>query len=374
MEPPNDEHASRGISPRYRREAPRSPLMVRALATFAFVAVVLVLGMALGGSSPSLQAGTGTIHLGGAGASAGHAPAVEIRAGGIQPAAGPIALTKIDVNRSQSSGTYVNEYVSLNNSSTLTKIPAALTVVSASCLWVTVLNLSTTVTSVTSVQYAQVTQGNNTGIVLSPLGKTSFKICGGYVSFVDYTLWTYSLYTFTAPTLGNTHTSGNGLTGLGNLTLRYTWPTGYAGAIQTWVNTSYAFDVNHAVTLKIPTNASFSVLLPAQISQATTCDVTGQICNYQQFNLVSSVQSGTTNVTAKAILTFAQPLKNGYVNWTSSYQAQNISSNSALGGAWVSFANWVYAWWLALLILFVVIVVVAVYWDRDGRHGHRRER
>lgn len=368
----SDSHGAATADLAYRRirRGPPRTLAGIALSAASLLLVLVFLAVALGQSQPGLSGGVTSFVVRGSAPALTDGAAVGTRAA-IHPAA--IATTTIYVNRSQSAGTYVNEYVSLNNSSTLTKIPATLTVVASSCRWVTILNATVKVDSFHSILYGSVSVGNATGTLYAGAGKSSYKICGGSASFVNYVLWTYSIYTFTAPTLGNTVTSGAGTVGLGNLTLVYETPTGYAGAAQVWLNKSYAFDVNHAVQIKIPINVSFQVSVPTTINQATTCDVTGQICNYQSWGLVSSTQAGTTNTTTKGALTFAQPLSAAYVNWSSSYKSTNVSSNSAIGGAWVAFANWVFAWWLALLILFVLVIIGLAYYERDGRHRRRRE-
>ncbi|HEV2166756.1 MAG TPA: hypothetical protein VGS23_07285, partial [Thermoplasmata archaeon] len=76
------------------------------LATIALgLLAVLTVGLFLGAGMPPIQ--VGPVQHGGIPASAGLRPDV-------------IANTQIYLNRSQSSGTYVKEYVTLNNSTTLT--------------------------------------------------------------------------------------------------------------------------------------------------------------------------------------------------------------------------------------------------------------
>jgi len=108
---------------------------------------------------------------------------------GLEPAVIPAALadTAIDLNRSQSSGTYVAEYVVLNNSTTLTALPAALTVTASTCKWVTVENLTEAAkpsSSFHNVEYANVTAANGTGTVVTH--SDSFKVCGGSGMWINF--------------------------------------------------------------------------------------------------------------------------------------------------------------------------------------------
>ncbi|HEV2316256.1 MAG TPA: hypothetical protein VGV89_01605 [Thermoplasmata archaeon] len=293
----------------------------------------------------------------------------------IQLAVNPagVPANQFDINRSQSSGTYVSEWVSLNNSSSLSKLPLITT--ANGCKWVTVLNLSVKVNTFNFVKPAQVTSGNNTGTIILGLGSTnfpSFKACAGSTYFVDYTLWVYADYIFSAIGLGNSQTTGTiAAKGLANLTLVSQTPTGYAGAKIIFLNQTFAFDVNHAVSILVPTNTSFQVTVPALVTGATTCDITGQICSYPQWTFSSATKVGTTNVSTKNTLTFAQPLTATFNNWTASYTNASIGINTPTGAFFVGVGSFwstffVALWWVWIVIILVAVAIAVIV---SGHHG-----
>jgi hypothetical protein len=279
--------------------------------------------------------------------------------------------TTIYLNRSQGTApystteNYVGEFVSLNNSSTLTRIPTTLTVAASSCKWVAVENLSTTVDTFDSVLYVNVTSGNATGTSVvagtfaAPATLSAFKACGGSAYYVNYAAQAYHVYNFAAPTL----------TIRTNATLS---KATYPGATTSTKATEYAIAAKGTLSLKIPAHESFDLSFLAVVDGPTSCDVTGQICSYPTATFVSATNGA--NVTASPDLTFfaANSTASAYSNWTLEYKSGTASANTPIGGffadsrsAFVSYV--VDLWYVWIVALLVVAVILLARDDRPRR-------
>lgn len=318
----------------------------RLLPITAAAAVLAVLMMVLTAMAFAPVAGAGAVR---GNTPAQFAPSVTL------PAA--LANTAIDLNRSQSAGTYVNEYVTLNNSTTLTKLPAALTVVASTCRWVTVVNFTEAAVPASAfhnVQFHNVTSGNNTGS-LTDKG-SGFKICGGSAVWLNYVYWTYSIYGFTASTL----------VANGTVTVKF---GDYPGTTTGPASVSAPFGANYALSLKVATNLTFTVTLPYQTNSSVACSDLGQVCSFTRYTF--SAATDTTNASASNVIAFTVAsqllVTAAYENWTVSYTSASISANTGVGGFFESantlFQNVVvqfwYLWILGLLLVALVGAIVS---------------
>lgn len=287
----------------------------------------------------------------------------------VQPFVTPV--TQEYVNRSQSGGTYINEYVTLNNSSTLTKIPSGvITVKSATdCRWITVLNLTSASSPKSvfhNVQYRNVTAANASGTLTIGTSAVSFKLCGGAAAWVNYIYWTYGVYDFIAPTLGV------------NATLTATFGA-YPGTTSIPPTLTPNLGAKAAVALIVSSNLSFTVKLPLSINAPTTCDLTQQVCSYTQYTFVSATLFGTSNVNTTGSIIYG--LISGvtgyakasatYQNWTVGYSNASVAANTALGGFFAASQSFLVVVfvnnWLLWVILVVVIAVIGSVWYRHSR-------
>ncbi len=322
------------------RKRARLGLISAAAAVFA-VLVLVVVSMAF---AP----------VAGAGAPRSNTPA-QLAPSVALPAA--LANTAIDLNRSQSAGTYVPEYVTLNNSTTLTLLPAALTVVASTCRWVTVANLTAPAIPASvfhNVEYRNATKANASGTVLANGAGISFKACGGNGYWVNYVYWTFSIYQFSTTSLA---TNGTVKVTFGD------WPGTTTGAapVSAPFGTSYAFKVT------VSSNLTFTVALPQQTNSSTTCDVTGQVCSFTRYTFSAAADSANTTSSATIAFSVASGLRvtAAYENWSVSYTSAAISANTGIGGFFFvsdSFFQEVFVqfWYLWILFLLIVITVAAV--------------
>jgi len=285
-----------------------------------------------------------------------------------------IGATDLYLNRSQGTApystteSYVGEFVSLNNSSTLTRIPTLVTVKSATdCRWVTVLNLSTKIDTFDSVVYLNVTGANATGAGIiagsfsSPATKVSFNACGGSAYYVNFGAQAYHIYNFAATTLGLA----------ANVTQT---KTTYSGATVSTASIVYSLAAKGTLTLKIPAHEAFDLTFPAYVNGSTTCDVTEQICSYPSDSFVSATNGA--NVTKTGALTFfaSNSTASAYSNWTIDYKSGTASADTIVGGFFgdVSsgftsyFVDLWYVWVVALLGVAVVVLLA-----RSGRSCRR---
>ncbi len=290
--------------------------------------------------------------VGGSGAIRGAAPGV----GDSHLGAFALPTTTIDLNRSQTSGTYVAEYVTLNNSTTLTRLPVSLTVVAGSCRWVTVANF-TAAASPTSpfhnVQYHNVTSGNDTGS-LSDNGH-GFRVCGGTGVWINYVYWTYSIYEF--------ETTGLAVNGTVTLDGFSDWP----GTTSAPANVSATVGPHTIARFTVSSNLTFTAVLPATVDGPNSCGVTGQICSYTQYSFVSAADSSNTSTSHSIAFTKASGLlvTGAYENWTAGYKNASVGDSTAIGGFFGETESAFQAivvqyWYLWILGLLVVALVVAV--------------
>jgi|GEM_PF-1887135 hypothetical protein len=320
------------------------------------VSLAVVFLMVLG------AAGAGTPGL------VGHASSMELRtASSFEPAA--IPATSIDINRSQSAGTYVPEYVTLNNSSTLVRIPVVLTVTTGTCKWVTVANATQAANPVSpfhNVEYANETTLNHTGTVLTHA--SGFEVCGATGVWLNFVYWTFSVYQFTE-------------TGLAvNVTVKMYGFSDWSGTTIAPKNVTATMGPTVVAQFKVASNLTFNVTFPAVVEGAATCDYTGQICSHDQYAYVSAADAVNVSTAHTIAFTTASALRvsGTWENWTVGYNVTSVSSNTQWGSFFVgtdSFFNEVFVtyWYLWVLVVLVVIVVAAVGSSRGRRHGPTRK-
>ena len=307
------------------------------------IAVFAVLLVALSGA-----------YVGGAALARGSAPG-EAASTGFVPFA--LANTAIDLNLSEQGGApYQAEYVTVNNSTTLTKLPAALTVVASTCLWITIENLTEPLKAASvfhNLQFHNRTSANDTGSVAGG-GASAFKICGGGSTWLNYQEWTYSIYQFSTASLGTN----------GTATVKF---SDYPGMTTGPAAVSAPFGTTYALSLKVATNLTFTVTLPEQTNSSTSCSELGQVCSLTRYTF--SAATDTTNTSVSNVIAFTVASKllvtAAYENWTVSYTSASISANTGVGGffAGTSTAFQTYVvqfWYLWILGLLVVALVAAI--------------
>ena len=299
-----------------------------------------------------LLVGLSGVYAGGAGLAPGSSPS-QAASTGFVPFA--LANTAIDLNRSQSAGTYAPEYVTLNNSTTLTELPAALTVTAATCKWVIVANYtapSVPASVFHNVQFHNVTTGNDTGTTTD--SGHGFKICGGTGIWINYVYWTYSVYQFNTTSLG---TNGTAAVKFGD----------YPGMTSGPAAVSVPFGTDYAIKLTVATNLTFTVTLPEQTNSSTSCSELGQVCSFTRYTFSAAADSANTTTSSVISFTAASKLLvvAAYENWTVSYTSASISANTGVGGFFGS-ANTVFQtyvvqfWYLWIVGLLVVALVAAI--------------
>ena len=322
----------------------------------AVIAVFAVLLMALSGA-----------YVGGAALARGSAPG-EAASTGFVPFA--LANIAIDLNLSEQGGApYQAEYVTVNNSSTLTKLPAALTVVASTCLWITVENLTEPLKAASvfhNLQFHNRTSANDTGSVAGG-GASAFKICGGGSTWLNYQEWTYSIYDFSAPNLG---TPGIASATFGDWPGMTTGPLPVPGAVPAGFT-----DIGGAKVfqLVVPSNLTFTVTLPFQTNSSTSCSELGQVCSFTRYTF--SAATDTANTTASSAIAFTVASKllvtAAYENWTVSYTSASISANTGIGGFFAGssslFQTVVVQFWYLWILGFLVIALVAAIASKRRR-------
>lgn len=327
-----------------------APITVLAAAVFAVIAVALML---LVSAAPT--GALGGVSRSGDPSIAGHSYVV-------LPA---VANPNLYVNRSQSAGTYVKEYASLNNSTALTALPFG-GATTHGCRWVTILNAtqaSSPASAFHNVQYANVTTANGSGTVRAGINTLAFDACSGTPTWVNYVYWTYSIYQFSSVGLG-----ANTTIKVGSFSF---WPgttTGPAGVQGIIGPSSLArFLISSNLT-------TFTVTFATQVNGSTTCDVTGQICSYSQWTYSSSADA--VNVTTAKTLVFSAAsgfrVNAAYENWTISFTAASVSVNTALGGFFASASSGFTTWFLNLWFIWVLIILILIAVGAIVSRGRRR--
>ena len=300
--------------------------------------------------------------IGASGAMRGSSPPT-----GLEPAVIPAALadTAIDLNRSQSSGTYVAEYVVLNNSTTLTALPAALTVAASTCKWVTVENLTEAAkpsSSFHNVEYANATAANGSGTVVTH--SDSFKVCGGSGMWINFVYWTFSIYEFASSGLGV-----NGTVTLGGF-------SDWAGTTAAPANVTATIGPDSVAKFTVASNLTFTAVVPPSVDGPNSCDATGQVCSFTRYSFVSAADASNVSNTRSIAFTRASGLlvTAAYENWTVGYSGSTVSDDTQLGGFFAgtsSFFQEVFVefWYLWIVGLLAVGIVLAL--ARGGKRGRR---
>jgi hypothetical protein len=264
--------------------------------------------------------------------------------------------TAIDLNRSQSAGAYVPEYVTLNNSTSLTRLPASLTVTASTCKWVTVENLTSAAIPTSAfhnVEYANESSSNASGTLLSHA--SAFRVCGGSGVWINFVYWTFSIYQFASSGL-----EVNATVTLGGF-------SDWAGTTTAPANVSATVGPDALARFVIASNLTFIAVLPATVDGPNSCDATGQVCSFTQYSFVSAADA--SNVTRAHTIAFTRAsgllVTASYENWTVGYVAATVSDNTAIGGFFAGtssffqevFVQFWYLWILALLVLALVFAV-----------------
>ena len=353
-------------------ESAKGARLSRTTAAAAVIAVFAVLLVGLSG-----------VYAGGAGLAPGSSPS-QAASTGFVPFA--LANTAIDLNRSQSAGTYAPEYVTLNNSTTLTKLPAALTVTAATCKWVIVANYtapSVPASVFHNVQFRNVTTGNDTGTT-SDSGH-GFRVCGGTGIWINYVYWTYSVYNFAATGLAI-----NGTLSVSNF-------SDYPGLTVRPANFTENISAQYPVQLAVASNLTyFTVGLPSVVYGSTSCSFGGQACTQTEYVYVAATNSvnsttrsqiefekqgscpATQPKTGPACVVLAAPA--AYDNWSASWSALSLNKDTAVGGFFASSDSWLteiignyWPIWVALAtILIIAALAVKAYRPSRGGKGGRK--
>ncbi|HEV2165423.1 MAG TPA: hypothetical protein VGS23_00365, partial [Thermoplasmata archaeon] len=278
--------------------------------------------------------------------------------------------------RSQSSGTYVKEYVTLNNSTTLTAIPVLLTVAASSCRWVTVVNLTTAsspASTFTNVEYANVSTTNLSASMTLDAGPAhpAFKICGASSAWINFKTWTFGVYDFSFVSLGAN----------GTATVTYgVWPgtTTAPAAITAKVSSS------GLLVLKVPSNLTFTIALPLAVDGSQTCSDFNQVCSFNLYSFKSATNAvaSLTNTTGSIVFGkgYAALATATWSNWTVTYTNSSIQNNTATGAFFAEvgsfWTNWIAAfaayWVFAIAIIVILAGAGLVYSDRGRRHERKR--
>lgn len=305
--------------------------------------------------------------------SAGSTAAAPVRP---QSAAAPlpsaaIPPTQINLNLSESGASYYPEYFTLNNTSTVYKLPYTLT---SRFSWVTVLNLSRSLGNFHSINYAQVTTGNDSGAVVASIGQAGFEARGGSAYWVDYTYWTYTIYGISAPSL-----SKDGFNAQGTFTASF---GDYPGHTSGPANFTFALNGTTTYDLRVSSNLTVKVLAPSSVSLPEGCTAFGAHCITLVWDFVDWAQ-GASIVSSAASLQLGG--SNGlpiapasYQNYTAAFtDPVNETGTNGTAGAFIasgiSLFNEVFLqfWYIWLL---VVVVLIAYAVGRDKRSSRRRRR
>jgi len=299
------------------------------------------------------------LSVGGWGAARGGTPAVGL-AENLVPAALP--STAIDLNRSQSAGMYTPEYVTLNNSTSLVRLPALLTVTADTCKWVVVENLTTSASPASpfhNIEYANETADNASGTVLSHAD--AFRVCGGSGVWINFVYWTFSIYEFSA-------------TGLGvNATVTLGGFSDWGGTTVAPANVSARIGPDSVGKFTVASNLTFIATFEATVNGPNSCDYTGQVCSYTQYSFVSAADSANVSKSPRVVFSHASGLlvTGAYENWTVGYSSATISDNTGVGGFFAdtsSFFQEVFVeFWYLWIVGLLGIGLVASVARRKGR-------
>lgn len=303
-------------------------------------------------------------------------------AGHVSAAVAAPSDTEIYLNRSQDDApgtatyaTYPNEFVTLNNTTTLTKIAGTsglttLTVAASTCKWVTIANDSIAINATASILAVNVTAANASGTVdlkgsdASPLsGGDSFKACGGSAYWINYVVQAYHIYDVAAPTLGVAAKAV------------LVW-TEYSDSTESHLNQSISIAAAGTLTLKVPAKEALELELPSLVNGTKACTSDGQVCSYPQYAFESATLS--TNVTTSYLLHFSAANSTGYAysNWSALYSKTTVSADTPIGLFGSDFytvftAIFVVYWYLWVVVLLLLVVVAAVVHTGHRRGGHR---
>lgn len=282
------------------------------------------------------------------------------------PVPSALADTLIDLNRSQSSGTYVNEYVLVNNGTTLYKLPASLSVTANACDWITIANTSEAANPASvfhEVQYQNVTTANATGTVEYGPSHTSFRACGGDLWWINYVDWSYSIYRFSTTTL-----PVNGTVTVGNFSV---WPGTTTGPTAVKTNISD----RTVVSFKIAANlTAFTVTFESPINGPQNCSDLGQVCGYTEYRFVSVFDSANTSSSSSVHFTRSDGLlvTDAYENWTVEYNTTSQSTSTGLGGFFTEstaiFERVIVGYWYLWVVLLLLVIA------GSALSGSRRRR
>ena len=303
-----------------------------------------------------------------------------------------IASTQVWLNQSQTliSGTnYVKEaWCELTSSFACNgapfDLPSMLLVASGACVnlgWNT--SASANVEPISpfhAMQIMNVTSANDSGtqtpVRASSQGISQYvSVCGGHAYWINYVEFTYTIYGFSAPTLGQNSSSVTATFG--------PWP----GTARSPANvTAHDFGGTGEVQFVVPDNLSVRFLLPTTVVLTDTsspqCDV--GICQSTTYTFSAAVNGilGTNGTgviqygTIGSARGFALPGAT-YSNWTASYTSTSGTSTSGVGGFLLGGFDDAYlvfvTYGVVTLIVVLVLVAMAIAY-RETHHAKGRRR
>lgn len=282
--------------------------------------------------------------------------------------AATIPATQINLNLSESGSSYYPEYFTLNNTSTVYRLPYVLT---SRFSWVTVLNTSRPEGNFHSINYAQTTSANDSGTVVAPISQTGFEAHGGDAYWVDYTYWTYTIYGISAPTLNQ-----NGFNAQGSFEAVFGH---YPGHTSGPANFTFQLNGTTSYDLKVSSNLTVELLAPSTVSLAGGCTAFGAHCvtlvwDFESWNSGSTVESSATSLDLGGAGLPVTPA--AYQNYSAVYHDPiNETGTSGTGGAFIAagisafnlvFLQFWYVW------ILLVVVLLGYAFGRDKRSSRRR--
>ena len=279
-----------------------------------------------------------------------------------------IPATQVYLNLSESGTSYYPEYFTLNNTSTVYRLPYVLT---SRFSWVTVLNTSRPEGNFHSINYAQTTSANDSGTVVAPISQTGFEAHGGDAYWVDYTYWTYTIYGISAPTLNQ-----NGFNAQGSFEAVFGH---YPGHTSGPANFTFQLNGTTSYDLKVSSNLTVELLAPPTVSLAGGCTAFGAHCvtlvwDFESWNSGSTVESSATSLDLGGTGLPVTPA--AYQNYSAVYHDPiNETGTSGTGGAFIAagisafnlvFLQFWYVW------ILLVVVLLGYAFGRDKRSSRRR--
>jgi hypothetical protein len=256
--------------------------------------------------------------------------------------------TQIYINRSQTSGSYVAEYIQLNNSSTLHAIPYSLTSIDG-CRWVQVVNESTAVGTFHAVVYNNVTKSNGTSMIVAQNWQSAFDVCAGAAVWVNYDYWTYGIYDFSTATLGAS----------GKITVTF---GKYPGSTAIPNPIVVGFDNDESLALKVSSNLTFTVAFPLFANSTNVSTSTGGSHFEYEFVSATYVEGTTVNKTGTVVFGkgYASLASATWSNWSIAYTNTTVTFTTPTGAFILEFDNFWQTWIVDYAVYWIFGIIIAV--------------